>query len=69
MVVALSHPLGLEALPDAEALLDEFHRGVLEAGAPFELWGSWCWAIRLSQLAWNPSSTRAPSVSPCPRAR
>jgi len=40
VVVALSHPLGLEALPDAENLLDEFHRGVLEAGAPFELWGS-----------------------------
>jgi predicted TIM-barrel fold metal-dependent hydrolase len=40
VVVALSHPLGIEALPDAEDLLDEFHRGVLELGAPFELWGS-----------------------------
>ena len=40
VVVALSHPLGIEALADAEDLLDEFHRGVLEAGAPFELWGS-----------------------------
>src|SRR3954451_23051828 len=40
VIVAPSHPLGIESLPDAEALLDEFHRGVLEAGAPFELWGS-----------------------------
>ena len=40
VIVAPSHPLGIEWLGDGEALLDDFHRGVLEAGAPFELWGS-----------------------------
>ena len=41
VVVAPSAPLGIESLPvgEAEALLDAFHAGVLEAGAPFELWG------------------------------
>ncbi|MDA0165026.1 amidohydrolase family protein [Solirubrobacter ginsenosidimutans] len=41
VVVAPSAPLGIESLPvgEAESLLDAFHTGVLEAGAPFELWG------------------------------
>jgi hypothetical protein len=38
VIVAPSSPLGLEALPEAEELLDVFHRGVLELGPPFELW-------------------------------
>ncbi len=40
IVVAPSTPLGIEWLPEAEDLLDDFHTGVLELGAPFELWGS-----------------------------
>ena len=40
VIVAPSLPLGIEAVPEAEALLDDFHRGVLELGAPFELWAS-----------------------------
>ncbi len=40
IVVAPSLPLGIEALPEAEQLLDDFHAGVLELGAPFELWAS-----------------------------
>ena len=40
IVVAPSLPLGIEALSDAEALLEDYHRGVLELGAPFELWAS-----------------------------
>ena len=40
IVIAPSRPLGIESLPEAEALLDDFHRGVLELGAPFELWAS-----------------------------
>ena len=40
IVVAPSLPLGIEALPEAEALLDVFHRGILELGPPFELWAS-----------------------------
>jgi len=40
IVVAPSSPLGIEWLPEAEALLDDYHRGVLELGAPFELWGA-----------------------------
>src|SRR3954451_5901130 len=38
VIIAPSSPLGLESLPDAEALLDDFHAGVLELGPPFELW-------------------------------
>src|SRR5262245_5326437 len=38
VLIAPSSRLGLESLPDAEELLDAFHRGVLELGAPFELW-------------------------------
>jgi hypothetical protein len=38
VLIAPSSPLGLESLPDAEALLDAFHAGVLELGPPFELW-------------------------------
>lgn len=38
VLIAPSSPLGLEALPDAEPLLDAFHAGVLELGPPFELW-------------------------------
>jgi len=42
VVVAPSSPLGIESLPAAEArrLLDAFHSGILELGAPFELWGA-----------------------------
>src|SRR4051794_40372238 len=42
VLVAPSLPLGIEALPVAEAvpLLDAFHAGVLALGAPFALWGS-----------------------------
>ncbi len=38
VLIAPSSPLGLEALPEAEALLDAFHAGVLALGPPFELW-------------------------------
>jgi hypothetical protein len=38
VLIAPSSPLGLEALPEAEALLEAFHAGVLELGPPFELW-------------------------------
>ena len=38
VIIAPSSPLGLESLPEAEALLDDFHAGVLELGPPFELW-------------------------------
>jgi 6-methylsalicylate decarboxylase len=38
VLIAPSSPLGLEALPEAEALLEDFHAGVLELGPPFELW-------------------------------
>jgi hypothetical protein len=42
VIVAPSTPLGIEALPAGEAqpLLDAFHTGVLELGAPFGLWAS-----------------------------
>src|SRR3954454_7098675 len=40
ILIAPSLPLGIEALPEAEELLDAFHRGILELGPPFELWGS-----------------------------
>jgi hypothetical protein len=40
IVVAPSLPLGIEALPDAQDLLDDFHLGVLALGAPFGLWAS-----------------------------
>jgi hypothetical protein len=40
VLIAPSSPLGIESLPtaEAEALLDDFHRGVHALGAPFELW-------------------------------
>lgn len=40
VLIAPSSPLGIESLPraEAEALLDAYHHGVLELGAPFELW-------------------------------
>ena len=40
IIVAPSLPLGVEALPDGQELLDDFHLGVLELGAPFGLWAS-----------------------------
>ena len=42
VIVAPSTPLGIEALParEAQPLLDAFHTGVLELGAPFGLWAS-----------------------------
>ena len=42
VLVAPSAPLGIEALPAAEAqpLLDAFHAGVLELGGPFAPWAS-----------------------------
>jgi predicted TIM-barrel fold metal-dependent hydrolase len=41
-VIAPSSPLGIESLVADEAapLLDAFHTGVLELGAPFRAWGS-----------------------------
>jgi 6-methylsalicylate decarboxylase len=38
ILIAPSSPLGIEWLPEAETLLDDFHAGVLELGGPFELW-------------------------------
>lgn len=38
IVIAPSSPLGIEWLPEAEELLQDFHAGVLELGPPFELW-------------------------------
>jgi hypothetical protein len=42
IVVAPSTPLGIESLPadEAQPLLDAFHRGVHDLGAPFALWAS-----------------------------
>jgi predicted TIM-barrel fold metal-dependent hydrolase len=42
VAVCLSSPLGIEALPAAEAapLLAAFNAGILELGAPFVLWGA-----------------------------
>jgi hypothetical protein len=40
ILVAPSSPLGIEGLPDAQPLLDAFHAGVRELGAPFYTWGS-----------------------------
>jgi predicted TIM-barrel fold metal-dependent hydrolase len=42
VAIVLSSPLGIEALPAAEAapLLAAFNAGVLELGAPFVLWGA-----------------------------
>ena len=42
VLVAPSSPLGIEALPAAEAqpLLDAFHAGVLDLSGPFAPWGS-----------------------------
>jgi hypothetical protein len=37
VLIAASLPIGIEDHPD---LLDAFHVGVLDLGAPFELWGS-----------------------------
>ena len=59
IVVAPSTPLGIEWLPEAEELLDDFHRGVLELGAPFELWASLALADPIPARV-RPSSTRAP---------
>jgi hypothetical protein len=40
VLIAPSSPIGIESLAagEAEALLEDFHAGVLELGAPFELW-------------------------------
>ena len=42
VLIALSLPLGVQALPEPEArpLLDAFHDGIAELGAPFELWAT-----------------------------
>jgi hypothetical protein len=42
VLICLSTPLGIEALPAEEALplLEAFHSGVREVGAPFGLWGA-----------------------------
>jgi len=40
ILVAPSSPLGIEALPDAQPLLDAFHDGVAALGEPFFAWGS-----------------------------
>ncbi|MEP7022634.1 MAG: amidohydrolase family protein [Actinomycetota bacterium] len=43
-VIGLSSPLGIEYLPpgDAEALLDAYHDGAAELGAPFAGWAAAC---------------------------
>src|SRR6266436_6301124 len=43
-VIGLSSPLGIEYLvpEDAEPLLDAYHRGVTELGAPFVGWAAAC---------------------------
>ena len=52
VIVAPSTPLGIEALParEAQPLLDAFHAGVLELGAPFGLWASASRADELDAL-------------------
>ena len=52
VIVAPSTPLGIEALParEAQPLLDAFHAGVLELGAPFGLWASTSRADELDAL-------------------
>jgi 6-methylsalicylate decarboxylase len=42
VLLALSHPLGLEALPPEEAApaLDAWHDGAFALGAPFGVWGT-----------------------------
>ena len=41
-MVSLSTALGIEALTadEAEPLLEAYNRGILELGAPFELWAA-----------------------------
>lgn len=42
ILLALSHPLGIDTLPPAEArpLLDAWHDGAFALGAPFGVWGA-----------------------------
>jgi hypothetical protein len=42
VAIAPSSPLGIESLPadEAQPLLDAFHEGILELGAPFRLWAA-----------------------------
>jgi hypothetical protein len=49
IVVSLSPALGIEALPgdEAEPLFEAYNRGILELGAPFELWAA---AVRPAAL-------------------
>ncbi len=56
VLIAPSSPLGIESLAAAEAetLLDDFHAGVLELGAPFELWAGLVLA--------DPSASRVDAV-------
>ena len=54
VVIGLSSPLGIEYLvpEEAEPLLDAYHRGVIELGAPFAGWAAACLAaIDASDLA------------------
>jgi 6-methylsalicylate decarboxylase len=46
VMIGLSSPLGIEYLPpgEAEPLLDAYHRGVAELGAPFAGWAAACLA-------------------------
>jgi hypothetical protein len=46
VIIGLSSPLGMEYLPpgDAEPLLDAYHQGVAELGAPFAGWAAACLA-------------------------
>jgi hypothetical protein len=56
VLIAPSSPLGIESLAvgEAEALLEDFHAGVLELGAPFELWAGLVLA--------DPSASRVDAV-------
>jgi 6-methylsalicylate decarboxylase len=46
VIIGLSSPIGMEYLPpgDAEPLLDAYHQGVAELGAPFAGWAAACLA-------------------------
>ena len=69
ILIAPSSPLGIEWLPEAEALLDDFHARRARAGRAVRAVGGPRARRPDRPSASTRSSTRAPSVSPCPRAR